>query len=279
MAKKKLGIGNIEINKKFKDKEEAYRYAKRLIEKIRCVCNDKADKGWYAQAMVVCSNLKKDVSTLRYEITDKRGRPKKKHDINNIIANGWYNGDYKTDWHLHILLVSKPSYMFRNAIKNYIDKNWNEVPNAYEIEPFDIKKLNTEKTYKKKCNIAMADYFIWQCDEVLFYSSKFGGEEELKYSLKEYYREYLKLDSAKRRLYRQHRLNPMSEEEYLDKEKKIESKFKEIEAYFLNITEEQDKKEADEFMKKARINKIIESKENNKVQSIRRNKKLEDSLF
>lgn len=33
MSKKKLGIGNIEINKKFKDKEEAYKYAKRLIQK------------------------------------------------------------------------------------------------------------------------------------------------------------------------------------------------------------------------------------------------------
>lgn len=78
MSKKKLGIGNIEINKKFKDKEEAYKYAKRLIQKIRYVCKVKADKGWYAQAMVVTSNLRKDVSTLRYKITGKRGRPRKK---------------------------------------------------------------------------------------------------------------------------------------------------------------------------------------------------------
>ena len=91
--------------------------------------------------MVVTSNLRKDVSTLRYKITGKRGRPRKKHDINNIVANSWYKGDYKTDWHLHILLVSKPSYMFRNIIKEYIDKNWNDIPVAYEVEQFDIKKL------------------------------------------------------------------------------------------------------------------------------------------
>ncbi|MFA7689146.1 MAG: hypothetical protein WCX96_03575, partial [Bacilli bacterium] len=67
MARKKLGIGSIEINKKFKDKEEAYRYAKRLIEHIRYVCKKNAKKGWYAQAMVVVSNLKKDASRLKYE--------------------------------------------------------------------------------------------------------------------------------------------------------------------------------------------------------------------
>lgn len=62
MAKKKLGIGNIEINKKFKDKEEAYRYAKRLIEYIRYIINKNANKGWYAQAMIVSSNQKKIIS-------------------------------------------------------------------------------------------------------------------------------------------------------------------------------------------------------------------------
>ena len=279
MAKKKLGIGNIEINKKFKDKEEAYRYAKRLIEYIRYISKKNADKGWYAQAMVVSSNLMKDVSMLRYEITGKRGRPRKKHDISNIIANSWYKGNYKTDWHLHILLVSKPSYMFRNVIKDYIDKNWNEVPNAYEVEPFDIKKLNAEKTYKKSCNIKMADYFIWQCEEVLFYNHKFGGEEKLKYSLKEYYREYLKVDSARRRLVRRNVKNPMSEDKYISELEKIESKFNMIERYFLDITKEQDDKEVDIFMKKARINKIIENKEKNKVQDIRRTRITDDSLF
>jgi len=279
MARKKLGIGNIEINKKFKDKEEAYRYAKRLIEYIRYISKKNADKGWSAQAMVVSSNLKKDVSTLRYEITGKRGRPKKKHDINDVIANNWYKGDYTTDWHLHILLVSKPSYMFRNIIKDYIDKNWNEVSNAYEIEPFDIKKMNIEKTYKKTCNITMADYFIWQCEEALFCNYNFGGEESLKHSLKEYYREYLKVDSAMRRLYKQQRLKPMSDKEYLEKERRIKYKFNLIESYFLSITEEQDKKESETFMKETRIKKIIEKKESNKVQRNRRNINNDDSLF
>ncbi|NLL44203.1 MAG: hypothetical protein GX247_00860 [Mollicutes bacterium] len=60
----------------------------------------------------------------------------------------------------------------------------------------------------------MADYFIWQCEEVLFCNCNFRAEEKLKYSIKEYYREYLKMDSAKRRLIMKHIKNPMNEEKY-----------------------------------------------------------------
>ena len=274
MARKKLGIGSIEINKKFKDKEEAYRYAKRLIEHIRYVCKKNAKKGWYAQAMVVVSNLKKDASRLKYENSGKRGRPRKRLEINENIAYGWYKGEYKTDWHLHILLVSKPSYMFRNEIKDYVDKNWIEVPKIYEVEPFDLSKLNKKKVYKKYCNIKMSDYFIWQCEDVLFCNCNFGEEEKLKYSLRDYHNEYLKVDSAKRRLYAKHRANPMSEDKYLKALEKIESRFNLIEKYYLNMTREKDNKENEEYMGRAQS-----SQNSNKEQAIHHSRIDDNSSF
>lgn len=56
MAKKKIGIGTIEINKKFKDKEEAMKHAKRLQQFIRDLCKI---KGWQASAFIGISRLKK----------------------------------------------------------------------------------------------------------------------------------------------------------------------------------------------------------------------------
>lgn len=277
MARKKLGIGTVEINKKFKDKEEAFRYAKRLIEHIRYICHKNAKKGWYAQAMIVSSDLRKDASRLKYEISGKRGRPRKRLEINENIANNWYKGDYRTDWHLHILLVSKPGYMFRNEIKDYIDKNWIEVPNEYEIEPFDISKLDNKKIYKKCCNIKIADYFIGQCEDVLFCDCNFGEEEKLKYSLREYHNEYLKVDSARRRLIRKHRDNPMSEEKYFKALERIEYKLNAIEEYYLNITKEKDNKQNEQFMKRFQSNEMIENY--NKEQDIHRKRIYNNSTF
>lgn len=248
MAKKKLGMASIEVNKKFKDANEAFKYAKRLNSFIRYTCRKNANKGWRAQSLIVVSNTKKDISQLKYDISGKRGRPRKRLDINEISAYRWYKGDYKTDYHLHILLVSKPSYAFRNVVKEYIDKNWIDIPNAIEKMPFDI---NNKKVYKKNCNIKIADYFISQSEEILFCNCNFGEEEKLEYSLKEYYREYLKVDSAKRRLYRKHRDNPMSEEKYSKALESIEYKFNKIEKDYLDITKEQDDKDNEQFMKKA----------------------------
>lgn len=89
-------MGTIEINKKFKSKEEAFRYAKRLKEHIRYICEKKADKGWYAQAMIVVSDTRGSTSYLEYEITNKSGRPKKikskeAMEILNLKSNTFYN--------------------------------------------------------------------------------------------------------------------------------------------------------------------------------------------
>lgn len=277
MAKKKLGIANIEINKKFASGEEANRYAKRLISFIRYNCKKRASKGWLAQAMVVSSDLKKEVSQLRYINSGKRGRPKKELYIYERTANEWYKGNYKTDWHLHILLVSKPSYAFRNLIKDYIDNKWIKIPKVYEKEPFDINDIDKKKVYKKNCNIKMADYFINQGDKILFCDCNFSNEEKLKYSLKDYYREYLKVDGAKRKLYHQNIITPMSEEKFLQRLNKIESKFKMIENYFYNITIEEKIREEKEYMKKVQLSKIAENY--NKVQNISRKKKDNNSIF
>lgn len=96
----------------------------------------------------------------------------------------------------------------------------------------------------------MADYFIDQSEEILFCDYNFTNEESLKYSLKEYYREYLKTESGKRRLYAKARLNQMEEDRYLKELEKVEGKFKIIEKYYFNITVKQNKKEAETFTKK-----------------------------
>ena len=194
MSKKKLGIGTVDINKKFKDKEEAMKYAKRLKQFIDDLCKR---RGWQASAIIGISRLKKEVSRIDYEISGKRGRPKKAVRINEVMANSWYKGNYYVDWHLHIIIVSKPSYAARNAIKAYIDKNWKDIENEHKIKEFDLEDLGKKEVYKKKCNVKIADYFIWQSEEVKFCHCNFSGEEDLKYSLKDYYYGYLKMNSAR----------------------------------------------------------------------------------
>ncbi|NLV90225.1 MAG: hypothetical protein GX032_02010, partial [Tenericutes bacterium] len=78
MAKKKLGMASIEVNKKFKDANEAFKYAKRLNSFIRYTCRNNGNKGWMAQSLIVVSNTKKDINRLKYDISGKRGRPRKK---------------------------------------------------------------------------------------------------------------------------------------------------------------------------------------------------------
>ena len=203
MAKSKLGLSTLDINKKFSSEEEAYLYAKRLKEFIRYTCYNNRSKDYLAQALICVSNLKKDVSNLQYINSGLKGRPKKQLIIYESIANNWYLGNYNTDWHIHILLVSKPSYAFREIIKKYIDKNWINVSNITDKQDFDINKIKAKKVYKKNCNIKIADYFIQQSSKILFCNYNYGNSKNLDYTLKQYYYEYLKMDSAKRKLYKE----------------------------------------------------------------------------
>lgn len=274
MAKKKIGIGTIEINKKFVDFNEASKYAKRLRSFISYTCKK---NNYQATVMTVVSNIKKGVSSSRYVSNGKKGRPKKELVINKYLADKLYNGNCHTDYHIHILIVSKPSFALRDLIKDYIDRNWCEIPSIYEKEKFDISKLGKKKVYKKTCNIKMADYFIDQSAEIRFVSCNYSNEKDFDYSLKDYYSEYMKLQSNKMKLIEKQRLNPMSEKKYLKELEKIESQFKIIEDYFYSITKKQEEREQKEYMKKVRLSKINENY--NKVQNISIRDRFEETYY
>lgn len=264
MAKSKLGISSFDIDIKFKDKDEARRYAKRLIEKIRYICKK---KNWSATAMVCISNTEGNSTYVHYEHTGKVGRPKKVKEIHP------YKSNIEVDWHLHILLVSKPSYAFREEIKNYIDKNWY---GGMKYKDFDVTKLYDKKTYKKNTNIKKAEYFINQADEILFCNYNSNGIVPKGYSLKDLYNTYMKCKTALR--YAKSTGN--------EKRLALEDKYRDIMNFYFNITKEQDKKMVDKFMKEAQLIKIQDNydlrEKNNKVQenmSLRRRVVEEDSPF
>lgn len=274
MAKRRIGIGTIEINKKFIDFNEASKYAKRLRSFISYTCKK---NNYQATVMTVVSNTKKGVSNSRYIDNGKRGRPKKELVINKYLADKLYNGNCYTDWHIHILIVSKPSFTLRNLIKEYVDKNWCEIPSIYEKEKFDISKLDKKKVYKKTCNIKMADYFIDQSAEIRFVTCNYGGEKDFDYSLKDYYSAYMKSYNNKIKLIKKHKLKPMSEEKYFRELEKIGRQFKIIEDYFYSITKEQEEKEQKEYMEKVRLSKISENY--NKVQNISIRDRFEETYY
>ena len=264
MAKSKLGMSSFDIDIKFKDKDEARRYAKRLIEKIRYICKK---KNWSATAMVCISNTEGNSTYVHYEHTGKVGRPKKVKEIHP------YKSNIEVDWHLHILLVSKPSYAFREEIKNYIDKNWY---GGMKYKDFDVTKLYDKKTYKKNTNIKKAEYFINQADEILFCNYNSNGIVPKGYSLKDLYNTYMKCKTALR--YARSTGN--------EKRLALEDKYRDIMNFYFNITKEQDKKMIDKFMKKVQLIKIQNNydlrEKNNKVQenmSLRRRVVEEDSPF
>lgn len=257
MSKSKLGISSFDLNIKFKDRDEAYKYAKRLKEFIRYTCKKNAKKGWSAEAMICISNTKGNSSYVHYEHTGKVGRPKKVKEIYT------YKGEkIEVDWHIHILLVSKPLYAFRDTIKKYIDKNWVEV--EQEKKEFDIKKiLESGKTYKKNTNIKKAEYFINQASDILFCNYNYTNEIIIPkgYSLKDLYNAYINSKTATRyaRTYGN------------EKRLALEDKYDNIANFYWNITKEQDKKIIDKYMKEVQLVKIAENYErlenNNKVQN------------
>lgn len=255
MAKGKLGIGTFDIDKKFKDKEEAYKYAKRLKEFINYNCKK---KNWSAQAIICISNVEGNSSFVYLEQNGKVGRPKKARYCgkDNILL----------DWHIHVLIVSKPSYAFRDIIKKYLDKNW--------------FGGSSKRVYKKNCNINKVEYYIDQSSKVLFCNYNCKDLIPKGYSLKDLYNVYLKSRTA---------LKYCSK--YLDnwEEKlKIDNAYLEIKNFYYKLSEKQDKKDSEEFMKEARLRKIADKYEiieqenhanNNYVQNLNRRVIDEESLF
>lgn len=101
MSKSKLIISSFNLNMRFKDKEEAMKYAKRLREFIRYTCKKKTKNEWSAEAIICISSNKGNSTIVYYEHNGKVGRPKE-------VISKYYNekGNIKVDWYLHILLVS-----------------------------------------------------------------------------------------------------------------------------------------------------------------------------
>lgn len=255
MSKSKIGISSFDLNMRFKDKDEAIKYAKRLKEFIKYTCKKKARNGWSAEAMICVSSNKGNSTMVYYEHNGKVGRPKK-------VISKYYSekGNIKVDWHLHIFLVSKPMYAFREVIKKYIDKNWSNL--KIEKEPFDYGRIKDKsKIYKKNTNINKAEYFIDQADEVLFCNYNYMGEGRIPkgYSLKDMYNAYLKMMTA-----RMHSRTIGNK-----KRLKLEDNYYKIKNFYWDLSKDQDKKVVDKFMKQVQLNKIASNYErikNNKVQ-------------
>lgn len=149
-------------------------------------------------------------------------------------------------------------YAFREEIKKYIDKNWNEV--KVEKEKFDYKKIKDKsKIYKKDTNINKAEYFIDQADEVLFCNYMSVEIIPDGYSLRDLYFAYIKMMTA--RMYNRTIGN--------DKRLRLEDNYYKIKNFYWKLTEEQDKKVVDKFIKQVQLDKIARNYErmkNNKVQ-------------
>lgn len=275
MAKKKLGISSFDLNKQFKDRNEAYTYAKRLREHIRGMCKKNANKGWSAQAMICISNTRGNTLYQYYEQTGKPGRPRKVKDFSNFNLK-YYNGNMNVDWHFHILLVSKPNYAFRDEIKRYIDRNWKDIKDNDDM--FDYKSTSSKRrVYKKNTNINKTEYFIDQSDDILFCNYNYTNDILIPrdFTLKKLHSAYMKSRTSFKYCGKYIKSNNWAEKE------EIENNYNRIKDFYYKITEEQDRKEMDMFMKRARINKIIENKEriNNNLQNISRPRVVEYSLF
>lgn len=141
MAKSKLGMATFDIDKRFESKEQAFKHAKRLRKFIRYNCKK---RNWATETIISISNIKGSSSNIYLEQNGKVGRPRKKRiNYESIERN--------VDWHIHVLLVSKPSYAFRKIIKDYLDKNWfggKKKEFIYDSNKYD-EKLSIKDNYNK----------------------------------------------------------------------------------------------------------------------------------
>lgn len=61
MEKSKLGMSSFDIDIKFKDRDETYKYAERFIQKVNSICKQ---KNWSVTAMVCISNTEGNSTAL-----------------------------------------------------------------------------------------------------------------------------------------------------------------------------------------------------------------------
>ncbi len=254
MSKSKLGISSFDLDIKFKDRDEAYRYAKRLKEFIRYTCNKY--ENYEAQAIICTSNIKGNTSIVYYEHNGKKGRPRKIKEYSPFDLK-YYNGNLEVNWHIHILLVSKPVYAFREKIKAYIDKNWYDKLNNTK------KDKEYKKTYKKNTNIKKIEYFIDQAEDILFCNYCTEDTIPKEYSLKKLYNAFMKMRTAKRNI------GKISNKKLL----KADDDYYKLMEFYWNITKEQNNKYANDFMRKVKQEKI-----NNNYDILVKSNKVQENL-
>ncbi|MCI8567687.1 MAG: hypothetical protein HFG48_00020, partial [Bacilli bacterium] len=224
MAKKKLGIGEPLINKKFKTFEEAVAYAKRLKEFIRYNCKTKKR---FCQAVIgVSNNNAVVIIDNAYEVSNSVGRPKKEKHRTEMKCYEEYGTE--TDWHIHLLLVAYPCCAMMSDIKNYVDKNWYKAEDIFDKSKYDWTKA---RVYKKQCNIGVAGYTFKQEEDIRFCDYNYTDLELVPkgYSLKKLYYEYLKVNKAK-----------WNDESYYTRQgrEKIEKRYNELLTYYFGISKE-----------------------------------------
>lgn len=250
---RKMDFWTIEIATKFKNKEDAERLQKNIIDKFYYECNK--NKDYMVQAIVGVSNINgKYVNGIYNKKNGKIGRPKKIKDVmeETEIAKQMY-GTLNTDWHLHILVLSSPSDTLAQILKKYIEK-----------------KLNIS-VYRKfvsnawgDIDIGMLNYIAKQSDSVLFYGS---NDKRFKYTFRQVYDEIIKQYG-----------NLKFNEEYITDDNyraKIDKRYIDMMNYFSQFYSEEVKKKLEQnYKKKVQRRKINERYEEMRIRDEKRNKVL-----
>lgn len=262
--KRKMDFWTIEIATKFKDKEQALKLQKNIIDKFNYECG--IHKDYMAQVIVGVSNINgKYVKGIYNEKKGISGRPKKVKDmIKETDFTKKMYGTLYTDWHIHILALSCPSETLARIIKDYIDKSWNT--------GVSYRKFKNDK--KNDIDIEMLFYIAKQSDNVVFYGS---GDKRFKYTFRNMYEEMVK-----------HYSNSLFDKKYVEKEdyRKIkDKKYNDMLKYFNMFYDENIKKKKEqEYKKKVRARKIAEryeqmAQKDNKVLKKRSLTKSKDVIF
>lgn len=260
---RKMDFWTVEIATKFKNKEQALKLQKNIIDKFNYECG--IHKDYMAQVIVGVSNINgKYVKGVYNNKTGKSGRPKKVKDLmeetDYTIAT---NGTLHTEWHIHMLVLSSPSETLARIIKDYIEKNWNIV--AYK--KFIGKGWGD-------IDIGMLFYVAKQSDNVLFYGSK---DKRFKYTFRNMYEEMVKQYS-----------NVLFDKKYLKDEEyraKKDRRYNNMINYFSQFYDEELKNEMERrYKEKVKRRKIAErykqkEQKDNKVLKKRSLTKSEDVIF
>jgi len=212
MSKRKAKMSRLDINHKFKDYEQALKYAKYLKNAIDNICQANHYK---CEAIIGISNImgkavtdyyyedndkskiKRDVLTDDMEIINKVGKLGENGELGNVYVG----------YHLHVLMVSYPGETVRREIKSYINRTWNKIQKFYteDIDPNYIKEVlrrkkliedgvieeadeqteNNEeekppkKVYGKDCDTNYADYIFKQSESVIFVDVDYSDYKEV----------------------------------------------------------------------------------------------------